>query len=155
MARIIFRLNTMKKVICVWRLLRDRLPRDEDKSGFTRHSLSTSSLLCDRVWCRWVRVTLIYLLQHLWIDLASSSVLDWVLGGGCTHPLWSFCSVHLFSWWSSCETVVLAARLACLCLGYLEWKKPQSSKIRQIMCTSSWIKSRRSPISGWGWGMLL
>jgi hypothetical protein len=102
----------------------ERPVANENKLGQPRHHLSRRSLL--RVWVRRRRIgsTLISLMQHFRIPLGASPILDWFFDGGCSHHLWPLSSVFLFSWWPPSASVFLAAHLACLRLGYMEWKKP-------------------------------
>jgi hypothetical protein len=99
------------------------LVTNKDKFGWSRHSFSRSSPLCGRLWWRWVCPTFVPLLRHVWFSLATSSDLDWFFDSGCSQPLRSFCSVHLFSWRPQGPTVLSAACLTCLCLGCVEWEK--------------------------------
>ena len=78
------------------------------------------------VWLHhWLRAcgictTFISILQHLWLTLAISAVMDWFFKGGyseysrLSHP------VYLFFRWFECLALIFTARLASLCLDSLE-----------------------------------
>jgi hypothetical protein len=70
------------------------------KPCISRHSRSRSSLLRGRLWLYWDGSTFVSIMQHFWLSMGLSSILDWLLDDGCLQPHRSLLAVHLLSWWS-------------------------------------------------------
>jgi hypothetical protein len=128
----------------------------ENKPGHSRHHHPNISFLRLRLWRCWISSTLISLLQHFWLLVVVSPILDWFLGGWLASSLRSPHSVYLFNMWSSSAAVLYATHFAHMFMGLYETKE-----ITDYLETQSspffrcWTRLKSIPTDGWRWQTLL
>ncbi|KAK2447754.1 hypothetical protein QL285_007083 [Trifolium repens] len=80
--------------------------------------------------CFWLRrggvsTSLIHLLWDLWLPLGVSALVDWHSGGGVHFTTGLLRSVYHFSRWYTSTSLLSAAHLIRLCLGYVDGETSQ------------------------------